>query len=134
MTTTKSEQAAHVLAALEAEPMDDEDGRAAVAELGIDAKRLAAGLRALVAERDEIDRRARYAAVAADRRRELADLHAISPAPKRTRAAHITEIQSFISKLPPEQVSMHFMKFETASDEDLARLEALARYLSERPR
>jgi len=134
MTTTKSEQAAHVLAALEAEPIDDEDGRVAVAELGIDAKRLAARLRGLVVERDEVERKARYAAAAADRRRELAELHAIPPAPKRSRSAHITEIRSFIVKLPPEQVSMHFMKFETASDEDLARLEALARYLSERPR
>ncbi|MDX2086352.1 MAG: hypothetical protein SFX73_00825 [Kofleriaceae bacterium] len=122
-----------MLAALEAEPMDDEDGRAAVAELGIDAKRLAARLRSLVVERDDIERRARYAAAAADRHRELADLHTIPAAPKRSRAAHIAEIRSFISKLPPEQVSMHFMKFETARDEDLARLEALARYLSERP-
>lgn len=55
LPTTKSEQAAHVLAALEAEPMDDEDGRAAVAELGIDAKRLAAGLRALVVTQAVID-------------------------------------------------------------------------------
>lgn len=132
MTTTKSEQAAHVLAALEAEPMDDEDGRVAVAELGIDMPRLAGRLRALVVERDDMERKARYAAAAADRRRELAELHAIPPVPKRTRSAHIAEIRSHISRLPPEQVSMHFMKFENANDEDLARLEALARYLFER--
>jgi hypothetical protein len=93
---TKSEQAAHVFAALDAEPMDD-DGRAAAAELGIDVGRLAGRLRALVADRDEMERKARYAAAAADRRRELTELRGIPPAPKRTRSAHITQIQSHIA-------------------------------------
>lgn len=132
MTANKTEQAERVIAALDAEPFDEADQRAAVADLGIDIDRLAARLGKFVADQDDVERKARYAAAAAERKRELADFHAIAAAPKRSRNEHIAEIQSYIKRLPPEQVSLHFMKYEEATDDDLARLEAIARYLTER--
>lgn len=132
MTMQKQrEDADRIIAALDAEPMDDADGDIAVRALGIDVTKMAARLRKMVADHDEGARQERFAAAKRDRVSALADLHAADAPVVRPRQEQIRRIRSHVARLPPEQVSMHFMKFEEATDEDLARLEVLARHLVE---
>lgn len=119
-----------IFAALDIEPEDTEEARLAVSDLGIDVARLAGRLKKLVADQDEEERKARIAAATAAHAVDVARLRSIAPEPQRPRQQQLALLRGHLAKVPADQVSLHFMQFEAATDDDLARLVALARHLA----
>ena len=115
----KTRQQTEALAdALDDTPIDAAEAKAAVDQLGVDVPVLAAKLRATVAE---ADRKARFAAASLAYAEELAklEMHKHAPAP---RDQHLATMKRLIARVPREQVAMHFLKYESATDDELGEL------------
>jgi hypothetical protein len=115
--------------ALDESPVDDEEAKAAVEELGIDVKSFAARVREKVAAAEAAHAKKRIA----DARRALAEeverLERRKMEPKKSREEQLATFRALLAKAPPQAVAMHFHKYESASDEDLAELIRALRHL-----
>lgn len=137
MSSSKTrDQLQRVVEALEDEGVDAKEARDTAARLGIDVKDMAAKLRAKVnasldateaAERKQRidDARTAYA-------RELERLERRKAEPKRPRAEQLVVLQSLLARAP-QSVAMHFHKYESASDDELAELVRSLRHLLDEP-
>jgi hypothetical protein len=133
MSSTKSrDQLNRVVEALEDESVDAKEARDTVARLGIDVKDMAAKLRAKVAAADADDRKQRIDEARAAYARELEKLERRKAEPKRPRAEQLVVLQGLLQRAP-QSVAMHFHKYESASDDELAELVRSLRHLLDEP-
>ena len=109
-------------------PVDDAESRAAVQELGIDVASLATRLRAQVAAQDKHDRAARLAQIERDRQAALSKLRAGELVEGASRQKMLTIMTNLIQQAGPS-ASIHYMKFEEATDEELAEMIRSLEYL-----
>lgn len=110
-----------VVDALDDVPIDPKDAQATVARLGIDVARMAGGLRAKVAAAAIAQARDDYA-------REVERFERRKTEPLRPRAEQLVVMQALLAKAP-QSVAMHFLKYESASDDELAELIRSLRHL-----
>ena len=121
------------------ESISDEEARDEVARLGTDIPALAAALRAKVAAADtnegahaSNDDAARQRRIDDARRGYAAELERIERRknePIRDRVAQLATFRALLAKAPAGAVSMHFHKYEAATDEELAELVRALRHL-----
>jgi hypothetical protein len=123
-TKTTKKQLSDIEEALDDAPIDPKDANETVKRLGIDVKSMAANLRAKVANADIADARTAYA-------KEIERLERRKMEP-RPRAEQLVVLQSLL-KRAPQAVAMHFHKYESASDEELAELVRSLRHLLGEP-
>lgn len=122
MTSSKTKkQLENVVDALDDVPIEPKDAAKVVAQLGIDVNRMAANLRAKVAAAAIADARAGYA-------REIERFERRKAEPKRPRAEQLVVMHALLAKAP-QNVAMHFHKYEEASDDELAELIRSLRHL-----
>lgn len=107
---------------------DAGDARETVKRLGIDVNDMAAKLRAKVAAADAADRKQRFDDAAAAYAHEVERLERRKAEPKRPRAEQLVVLQALLAKAP-QSVAMHFHKYESASDDELAELVRSLRHL-----
>ena len=131
-----------VVEALADEPIDDDAARAEVARLKIDVKAMAGAIRDRIAaaqpqESDEAARKRRFAEaqrayVEEIERMERRKIEGTLDR-KPTREERLEVFQALLKRAPPSAlVGMHFHKYESASDDELAELiEALRHLLGE---
>ena len=86
---------------------------------GVDIPALAGKLRGMVAAADRKDR---FAAASLAYAEALARLEQTKHAAPAGRDAQLATMKKLIARVPQEQVAMHFLKYESASDEELAEL------------
>jgi hypothetical protein len=110
-------------------PIDQEHAREKVAELGIDVKSMAARMREKIADADAADRAKRIQVARVAYQAEVDRLARRKPEPKRDRDAQIATFKALVAKAPPAAVGMHFHKYESATDEELAELVRTLRHL-----
>ena len=131
-TLSKRQMLGRVMRALDEEPISEVEAHEAVEELKLNVNVMAAHIRQMIAARDEVDRQARLKTKEELWRAEQ-DAFGSGPAePIRERKEQIRRLRECLDQLPPDQVSMHFLKFEEATDRDLAQLLAIARHLAKR--
>lgn len=126
-----------VVEALADEPVDDEAARAEVARLRIDVKAMAGAIRDRIAAKDEEELRkerfaeAQRAYVDEIERMERRKIEGGAHEP--TREERLAVFQALLKRAPLSAlVGMHFHKYESASDDELAELiEALRHLLGE---
>lgn len=118
---TTKQQLEAVIEALDDAPIDPKDAQATVAKLGIDVTRMAAALRAKVAAAAIARARTDYAA-------EVERFERRKPEPRRPRTEQLVVMQALLAKAPTG-VAMHFLKYEEASDDELAELIRSLRHL-----
>lgn len=120
----------NVLDALDDEPVTDAEVRETLAELGYDAKSGAASMRAHIEARLKEERRTRLAEAENRRLIEVARVQNLPAEPVLPRHEQIAVLKGLIGRAGP-QVAVHFMKYESATPEELARMVAELRYLLE---
>jgi hypothetical protein len=128
MTKRKKELQA-VVDALDEVPIDPADARATVKRLGIDVKSLAKDLRARVASADSADARRRIDEARVAYAEEIERLERRKHEPARSRDEQLVVFRALLAKAPPESVAVHFLKYASASDEELAELIRSLRHL-----
>jgi hypothetical protein len=132
MSDEQRKQLTSLRRALDEESVADDVAREVVRELGVDVHALAARLRTTVAEWETNDRKRRIANAEKQRRRREARIAQLPSEPIRPRAEQLALLEKFKPK-GATSASVHYMKFEKSSQEDLARLVALARFEAEHP-
>lgn len=109
---------------------DDAEGQEAVRRLGIDVKSWAAGMRARVASEVVDERKRRFATAGAAYEEDLAALGRRSAEPKRSKEEQQQLFRELMARIPPAAAaSVHFHKFEEATDEELAEMILSVRHL-----
>lgn len=132
MSEEKKKQLALLREALDGEAIPDDLAKEVVRDLGVDVKAFAAKLRSSVSEWDAADRKKRFAEAERKRLQRQALLAQLPPEPVRPRG----EQMSLLAKYKPPHTTgaqLNFMKFQEMTDEELARLVALARFDAEHP-
>lgn len=132
MTENKRTPLALLREALDSEPIPDDVAREVVRDLGIDVKSFAAKLRSSVSSWEASARRARFAEAERKRQERQALLARLPTEPIRSRA----EQMALLTRYKPAHMSgpqLNFMKFNEMTDEELARLVAVARFDAEHP-
>jgi hypothetical protein len=124
MSSKTKQQLSDIEEALDETPIDPKDANETVKRLGIDVKNMAKSLRAKVADADIADARVAYA-------KEIERLERRKMEP-RPRTEQLVVLQSLL-KRAPQAVAMHFHKYESASDEELAELVRSLRHLLGEP-
>jgi hypothetical protein len=133
MSSTKSrDQVKRLVEALEDESVDAKEARDTVARLGIDVKAMAAKLRAKVAAADAEERKQRIDDARAAYAREVEKLERRKAEPIRPRAEQLVVLSALLARAP-QSVAMHFHKYESASDDELAELVRSLRHLLDEP-
>lgn len=133
MSSTKSkEQLNRIVEALEEEAVDAREARDTVQRLGIDVKDMAAKLHARVAAADDAERKKRIDEARGAYAKELERLERRKAEPKRPREEQLVVLQSLLARAP-QSVAMHFHKYESATDEELAELVRSLRHLLGEP-
>lgn len=133
MSSTKTrDQLNRIALALEDEAVDPKEARDTVARLGIDVKDMAQKLRAKVADAADVDRKRRIDDARAAYAKELERLERRKSEPKRPREEQLVVLQALLHRAP-QSVAMHFHKYESASDEELAELVRSLRHLLDEP-
>ena len=133
MSSTKTrDQLNRIVESLEDEAVDPKEARDAVARLGIDVKDMAAKLRAKVAATDDRERKQRIDDARTAYAKELERLERRKAEPKRPREEQLLVLQAMLARAP-QSVAMHFHKYESASDEELAELVRSLRHLLGEP-
>ena len=130
MSESKERREIELLAeALDAVP-DDAEGHETVERLGIDVKSWAAGIRGRVAAAVADERRRRFAGATAAYKTDLEAYGRRSPEPKRSKERQQLLLRELIARVPPaEAASVHFHKFEEATDDELAEMIRAVRHL-----
>ena len=130
MSESKERREIELLAeALDAVP-DDAEGHETVERLGIDVKSWAAGIRGRVAAAVADERRRRFAGATAAYETDLEAYGRRSPEPKRSKERQQLLLRELIARVPPaEAASVHFHKFEEATDDELAEMIRAVRHL-----
>jgi hypothetical protein len=127
---TKSRREIEALVdALDDVPIDAEHVREKVAELGIDVPAMAARIRAKIAAADAADRKKRFADASAEYTSAVERLASRRPEPKRERAAQEAIFKALVAKAPPQAVAMHFHRYESATEDELAEMIRVLRHL-----
>ena len=115
-----------VVEALDDLPIEPEEAALVVKSLGIDVKQLASKLRGAVTDADERDRKKRFEEASLAYAAELERLERIGrverQAPLPPREVQLATMRQLLQRAPQQSVSMHFHKYETATDEELAEL------------
>ncbi|MFO0735153.1 MAG: hypothetical protein U0270_04705 [Labilithrix sp.] len=133
MSSTKSkEQLNRIVETLEEEAVDARGARDTVQRLGIDVKDMAAKLHARVAAADDAERKKRIDEARGAYAKELERLERRKAEPKRPREEQLVVLQSLLARAP-QSVAMHFHKYESATDEELAELVRSLRHLLGEP-
>lgn len=110
-----------MLDALLAEPVDEAEAREAIVDLGINVSDMAMRLRALVDEQDRRDRAARLAQIESERQADLLRLETSELMEGASRQEMLVMMATLINQAGPS-ASVHYMKFEEATDEELAEM------------
>lgn len=148
-SSTKShERLNRLVEALEEDAIDAQEARDTVARLGIDVMDMAAKLRATIAAAsapnaepgastraaatDAAARRQRFDEARRAYARELELFESRKAEPTRPRAEQLVVLQSLLARAP-QSVAMHFHKYESASDDELAELVRSLRHLLDEP-
>jgi hypothetical protein len=119
-----------LLQALDDEPLTDEDARGAVRRLGIDTKAWAADIRKRVTAANEAERKERFDDAQLAYQEELERLNARRAEPARSLAEQRAELKRLVARAPREMVaSMHALKFDEATEEELAEMIRSLRHL-----
>jgi hypothetical protein len=127
---TKSRREIEALVeALDDEPIADAEARGVVKALGIDVKELAGRLRANVAEADARDRQVRFAEASQAYAEEIERLERRELEAAPTRDLQIATMKALLNRAPAHAVAMHFHKYESVTDEELAELVRALRHL-----
>jgi seryl-tRNA synthetase len=131
MSDSKTQREVELLVkALDDEPLTDDDGRDAVRRLGIDTKAWAADIRKRVATANEAERKERFDDARRAYQSELEQLNARQAEPARSLAEQRAEVKRLVARAPREMVaSMHALKFEQATEEELAEMIKSLRHL-----
>lgn len=120
-TKKRERRARAVLDALLAEPVDEAEAREAIVDLGINVSDMAMRLRALVDEQDRRDRAARLAQIESERQADLLRLETSELMEGASRQEMLVMMATLINQAGPS-ASVHYMKFEEATDEELAEM------------
>jgi hypothetical protein len=128
MTKTRKELEA-LNEALDDVPTDAADDRAVVEALGIDVEKMAAEMRAKIAEADRRDREERVAEARRAYAEEVEQLERRRIEAKPTREEQLAVFRSLVARAPAQAVAMHFHKYESATDDELAELIRALRHL-----
>lgn len=116
-----SDRARAVVDALLEGEVDESEARNAVKALGIDVSALAMRLKAQVDDQDRLDRAARFAQLEAERQTDLLRLRTTDLVEGASRQRMLGMMTSLIQKAG-SSASVHYMKFEEATDEELAEM------------
>ncbi|HET6331659.1 MAG TPA: hypothetical protein VFG30_00505 [Polyangiales bacterium] len=112
--------------------VDEAEQKDAVRSLGINVSQLAARLRQQVADHDAAERKQRWARAARERDNELRRL-AAEPADEQLSLPELFQVAQRLLEQAGPSAGMHYMKFETAKEEDLRQaIRALRHLLKER--
>jgi hypothetical protein len=98
---------------------------------GIDFDAWAAQIERKVATHVEAERRVREEELTRQREAAAARFAARAAEPLRPRDEQIAILHELLRRTAPEEVSLHFLKFKEATDEDLARMVGELRHLVE---
>ncbi len=122
MSSNSRKHLEHLTEALDDVPIDDHDVARTVGQLGIDVKSLAEELRQKVKDADAAERRQRIDAARAAYAREVERLERRKAEPRRPREEQLVVFRALLAKAPAQGLAMHFLKYESASDDELAEL------------
>lgn len=128
MSTTRR-QIEHIVEALDETPAGGDADRETVERLGVDVPALAAQIRGRIAAADAKDQKQRVEDATQAYARELERLERRRTEPARSREAQIGVLKALLAKAPRDAISMHFHKFESASDEEIDELIRSLRHL-----
>jgi len=131
MSDPRNTGLAAIDAALDDDPIEPDEARAAVRDLGIDVAKMAARVRARVSAADERDRRARFDDARRAYATEVERLAAREREPERPRGEQIAVLQALLARAGSREVSMHFHKYDEATDDELAEMIRALRHLLE---
>ncbi|AKU97419.1 hypothetical protein AKJ09_04083 [Labilithrix luteola] len=118
-----------LIEALDDAPIDEEQARETVSQLGIDVSELAGRLRMQVAQADARERETRIHEARKAYAAEVEALERRRISATQSRDEQLTMFRALLSKVPPQQVAVHFHKYESATDEELAELIRALRHL-----
>jgi len=105
----------------------------AVKELGIDVAALSARIRAQVTAADDADRRARFAEARRAYAAAVERLAERAAEPARPRARQVEVLEGLLARAPAGEVSMHFHKYDQATDAELDEMIRALRHLLGEP-
>jgi len=128
MTKTRRELEA-LTEALDDVPTSEEEDRATTAALGVDVAKMAADIRSKIADADKRERERRVEEARRAYAAEIERLERRRIEAKPTRDEQLAVFRSLIARVPAQAVAMHFHKYESASDEELAELIRALRHL-----
>ena len=120
-TKKKERRARAVLDALLAEPVEEAEAREAIDDLGMNVSDMAMRLRALVDEQDRRDRAKRLAQIESERQSDLLRLQTSELIEGASRQEMLVMMATLIKQAGPS-ASVHYMKFEEATEEELAEM------------
>lgn len=131
MSTSKTHREVELLVkALDDEPLTADDVSDAVRRLGIDTKTWAADIRKRVAAANDAERKEQFDVARRAYQSELERLNARNAEPARSLAGQRDVVKQLVARAPREMVaSMHALKFEQASEEELAEMIRSLRHL-----
>lgn len=112
------------------DPVDDAEAQAFTRRIGINVEALAASFRARVAAADAEDRAKRFSEAQGAFEAESASYTTRPREPRRSLEAQRAELSRLAARIPKDApVSMHYLKFDEATEDELAEMITALRHL-----